>query len=151
MNWEDKESFLKYHARRVISKAFEFDAGHRLSKGYVGKCANLHGHRYKVLLEISMLELNQFDMITDFNDLKPFKELLDQTFDHKMLLWQGDSIFDFTTAHIPGVFRTEKNPTAEHIAEVILFMAQAQPEWGSFVSAVTVWETPNSFARVEVK
>lgn len=149
---ELSEKFLRYGTRRSIAKTFEFDAGHRLSKGYEGKCANLHGHRYKVVLEISMIELNQFDMITDFNDLKPFKELLDQTFDHKMLLWKEDPLLVwFPSSEFWQLVLMEKNPTAEHIAEVILFMAQSQLDWGSFVSSVTVWETPTSFARVEVK
>lgn len=140
-----------------IAKKFEFDAGHRLSKGYQGKCASPHGHRYVVEVELEHNELNQFDMVTDFNDLKPFKALLDGTFDHKFLVWRGD-VFGDELLHMESLgllpagstVLMAENPTAEHIARVIFELACQEPAWGNFVSAVTVWESPTSWARVGV-
>ena len=139
--------------KTVISKTFEFDAGHRLSKGYVGNCSRPHGHRYKVELELSSTKLDRFDMIVDFNELKPFKQWLDSTFDHKFMIWVDDKVREELEMLFgaEAIVSMEQNPTAEHIAIVILAAAMQWPEWGSFVTAVTVWETPNSFARVEVK
>lgn len=40
-----------------LSKVFYFEAGHRLVKGYTGKCNNLHGHSWglKVTVESDSL------------------------------------------------------------------------------------------------
>jgi 6-pyruvoyltetrahydropterin/6-carboxytetrahydropterin synthase len=140
----------------TIAKKFEFDAGHRLSKGYVGKCANLHGHRYVVEVELASEVLNRHDMVVDFNELARFKELLDSTFDHRMILWEDDPIRSGLSRLIPhldvrGFYFTSQNPTAEHLAQLILDMAVSFHEFGGFVTAVTLWETPKSWARVVVE
>lgn len=140
----------------TIKKSFEFDAGHRLSNGYKGKCARLHGHRYKIAVELSgeSKGLNVFDMVTDFNDLKQFKDWLDQTYDHKTMLWRDDPILDF----LPGeVVREEikimdRNPTAEFMALEIFSHIMVNTydwPWAELVTAVEVWETPTGMARVE--
>lgn len=133
----------------IISKEFGFDAGHRLSKGYDGKCANPHGHRYTVRVELTG-PMNGVGMVRDFNELKEFKQLVDETFDHKFLMYRGD---EHAEAMIElwgddAVVELDDNPTAEFLAKTLLAMTQ-EFDWGELVSAVTVWETPTSFARVE--
>lgn len=54
-----------------ITKLFEFEAAHFLP-GYQGKCKNLHGHSYKLEVEISIKDksfLKNF-MIIDFSNFK---------------------------------------------------------------------------------
>ncbi len=50
-----------------------FDAAHFL-KGYEGKCSNIHGHRWKVIVEVKGEDLKQEGpkrgMVVDFSDLK---------------------------------------------------------------------------------
>ena len=50
-----------------------FDAAHFLS-GYEGKCSNLHGHRWRVLIKIESETLQeegqQRGMLVDFSDIK---------------------------------------------------------------------------------
>lgn len=50
-----------------------FDSAHFL-KDYDGKCANIHGHRWKVLITAGAEELSRQSqtrgMVTDFGDLK---------------------------------------------------------------------------------
>ena len=57
-----------------------FDAAHFLS-GYEGKCSNLHGHRWRVILKIKSQEIQktgqQRGMIVDFSDIK--KALKEET------------------------------------------------------------------------
>jgi len=37
----------------IIAKHFEFEAAHQLPKGKIyGACQNLHGHSYKLIIEI---------------------------------------------------------------------------------------------------
>ena len=50
-----------------------FDSAHFL-KGYDGKCRNLHGHRWRVVVEIAADQLKDEGqtrgMLVDFSDLK---------------------------------------------------------------------------------
>ena len=46
-----------------------FDAAHQIP-GYQGKCANIHGHTYKVEAEFRSAELNELGMVRDFSELK---------------------------------------------------------------------------------
>ena len=51
----------------ISAEAF-FDSAHFLS-GYPGKCANLHGHRWKVVAEVSAPDVGETGMVMDFKDL----------------------------------------------------------------------------------
>ena len=52
-----------------------FDSAHFL-KGYAGKCRNLHGHRWRVVVEIAADQLKDEGqtrgMLVDFSDLKNY-------------------------------------------------------------------------------
>ena len=56
-----------------IATEASFDAAHFL-KNYNGKCKNIHGHRWRVIIRTkadSLQEDNEYDgMITDFKDMK---------------------------------------------------------------------------------
>lgn len=86
----------------IISRSIEVDAGHRVPT-HGSKCANLHGHRYKVIAEVSSLSLQtedadgnikineQQDMVLDFGFLKDILvEHVDALCDHGMILWCDD-------------------------------------------------------------
>ena len=57
----------------ILKAESEFDSAHFLS-GYEGKCANIHGHRWRVIVEVQSEELHiggQLDgMVIDFGDIK---------------------------------------------------------------------------------
>lgn len=142
-----------------ITKQFAFDAGHRLSKGYIGQCSHLHGHRYTVEVTLTRRPqgddtLNQYGMVYDFNDLDWFKQYLDETFDHKMLLWERDPFahtIDPKYREELGIVLLKQNPTAEYIGTLLMaklintFYGQSgrvRP------TKVTVWETPKCSATV---
>ena len=66
-----------------------FDSAHFLA-GYQGKCGNIHGHRWRVLLVIQEEKLKeeqqQRGMCVDFSTLKDeLKEVADQ-YDHSFLI-----------------------------------------------------------------
>jgi 6-pyruvoyltetrahydropterin/6-carboxytetrahydropterin synthase len=62
----------------------EFCAAHILT-GHKGKCANLHGHNYRVNVCIDGHELNELGLLIDFADLKKIvKEVINQL-DHKYI------------------------------------------------------------------
>ena len=66
-----------------------FDSAHFLY-GYEGKCKNIHGHRWKVEVEIkaeNLLQNGQLrGMVVDFGDIKKdVKKLLDY-YDHALII-----------------------------------------------------------------
>ena len=87
-----------------LSVKNHIDAAHYL-KGYLGKCANLHGHRWIIEIIVSGKRLNQLGMLIDFLDVKQaFKDKIESRFDHKCF----NEIYPFDLT---------RNPTAENIAE----------------------------------
>ena len=69
-----------------------FDSAHFLA-GYVGKCGNIHGHRWRVLLQVQTEQLKedtqQRGMCVDFSILKDeLKEIAD-AYDHTLLIEKG--------------------------------------------------------------
>ncbi len=74
-----------------ITKHFTFETGHALY-GYDGKCKNVHGHSYKLLVTISGEPITdksnvKYGMVLDFGDLKKVveEEIVD-VFDHATVL-----------------------------------------------------------------
>ena len=132
-----------------LSTVVEFDAAHRL-RLHKGKCFNLHGHRWRVEINI-MVEDMQGDMVIDFGTIK---ETLKDEFDHKVLVSKDDEVllevcnkacFDY--AFLP--FET----TAENLACYIKGVMQYKLEeegYGEYkaMAVVTVYETPSNCARV---
>jgi len=136
----------------IIAKSFEFDAGHRLVKGYVGPCSNLHGHRYKVEIELESTALNEYDMVYDFLDLSFVKKWIDDTLDHKLMLYKFDPIVSVLEnaeeVNVDSVVLFDNNPTAEYIAKVIFTHILEHTEIPArLLCAVKVWETPKCWAK----
>jgi 6-pyruvoyltetrahydropterin/6-carboxytetrahydropterin synthase len=104
----------------IITKEFRFEAAHRLLKNYSGKCTNNHGHSWMVKLHLEGSNLDEKDMLIDFQELKALKTWVDDKLDHATLLWENDPMREYIQSSGQRMFLTKKNPTSEHIAEVIL-------------------------------
>ena len=140
----------------TCTRCLEFDAGQRVL-GHEGKCAHLHGHRYKVELTAQAAKLDSLGRVIDFGVLK--KEIgswIDEKWDHGFLVCSQDTkvISFLSTLPIRGehvyqkYFIMESNPTAENIAEFLLSKSnQIVYDKGIEVVKVKVWETPNCFAE----
>lgn len=112
-----------------VATSFDFEAAHFL-RNYEGKCANMHGHNYKVEVTLKGEKLQVNGILIDFNLIKSIGKSLVHNLDHKVL---NDVM--------------EDNPTAENIARLIFdsFFVQIM-NMGVVVDSVKVWETPNSYA-----
>ena len=126
----------------TLSTEASFDAAHFLTN-YEGKCKNIHGHRWRVVISISG-DINN-GMVVDFNIIKKdLKELCDY-FDHSFIVEEGSlkkELFDmlneeFLLRVVP--FRT----TAENFSKY--FYDELSKKYN--VIDVTVYETPNNSAR----
>ena len=100
-----------------------FDAAHFLA-GYQGKCRNIHGHRWRVIVEICGDSIEQQGqrrgMLKDFSDLKrDVKEVTDY-FDHALIYEQG-SLKEKTVSALQEeefhLIPVEFRPTAENFAK----------------------------------
>jgi len=68
----------------TVSKQCQFDAAHVLTH-HAGQCRNLHGHTYRVIVEVSG-EDDGRDMVTDFKDLKQvIRDVIVERFDHAFI------------------------------------------------------------------
>jgi len=101
-----------------LSISRKFDAAHYL-RDYNGKCANPHGHTWKVVVVLSGMELTD-DMLIDFSVMK---RMLDNMLPDHLYL---NKIYPF-------------NPTAEklarHFYESLIMPADI------VLDSVTVWES----------
>ena len=112
-------------------KIFQWDAAHKLCLPYESKCNSIHGHTYKVEIEMEG-KLNAQGMVMDFKDLKKWVESV--SFDHSFL----NDIPDFK----------ELNPTAELLVKYLHKELTLKMEGkGPTISRIRVWETPNSYAE----
>ena len=67
-----------------ISVESHIDAAHYL-RDYKGKCENLHGHRYKIVVKVSAEKLNDIGLAYDFTDLKKHLNDILAHYDHTCL------------------------------------------------------------------
>ena len=107
----------------TLKTEHSFDAAHFLY-GYEGKCSNIHGHRWRVVLEVSGEKLTDEGqmrgMLIDFGDLKKdLKEEVDYL-DHCLIIEKG-SLKETTLAALESenfrILQFEFRPTAENMAK----------------------------------
>lgn len=72
-----------------IAKEFRWEMGHRLPF-HQGKCVNLHGHSYKMLVEVEG-DLDKDGMVIDYYDLKAIINPIVEELDHAYLVWRDDT------------------------------------------------------------
>jgi 6-pyruvoyltetrahydropterin/6-carboxytetrahydropterin synthase len=86
----------------VITKSFTFEAAHYLPHVPAGhKCRRIHGHSFKVQLEVSGALHPQMGWVQDYSDISAAFQPLREQLDHH-----------FLNQDVPGL----ENPTSENIA-----------------------------------
>ena len=102
-----------------IKKTFEVAGAHRLKLNYPSKCSRLHGHNWLITIWCRSEELDKQGMVVDFTEIK---KLIDDRIDHFYLNEVEGVGFVISNVAGPLSTRTEKNPTAERIAEWICML-----------------------------
>jgi len=116
----------------ILTVLDDFSAAHRLPLSG-GRCENLHGHNWKVEIEVRAEQLDESGMVIDFNDLKTIVRDVVQDLDHT-----------FLNEHIG--FQAQQ-PTAENIAAYIYQQLEALlPSERVTLQSIRVWESETSAA-----
>ena len=109
-----------------------FESAHFL-RGYQGKCENVHGHRYGVVIRIKSDKLNDIGLAYDFTDVKQHLKVILGRYDHALL------------NNLPPFDKI--NPSAENIATTIYNeLAGKIGNSAVILKAVEVWENPQQGA-----
>ncbi|OOF65775.1 6-carboxytetrahydropterin synthase QueD [Rodentibacter sp. Ppn85] len=135
-----------------ISKEFSFDMAHLLDN-HDGKCQNLHGHTYKLQVEISKDLVNYGEkksMVMDFSDLKnTVKKAILDPMDHAFIYDQTSKRESKIAALLQELnsktFAVPFRTTAEEMARFIFNRLKYDEKLA--ISAIRLWETPTSFCE----
>lgn len=138
-----KTSAVRYH---------DICCGHRVV-GHEGKCKNLHGHNYRFHFEITSSTLDKVGRVLDFSVIKTtLCEWLEDSWDHKMLIWSEDPMLESLKEIDPTVVVVDFNPTAENIAGYFLFYIAPKllKGTGATLSRITIEETRKCSVIVQI-
>lgn len=126
-----------------VCKVFTFDAAHYLP-GYDGKCRNLHGHTWKLEVEVSGLVTPGTGMVIDFVYLKNLVNdevisKLDHTCLNEALEGKMEDCYGVT------------NPTCENLLDWIWGRLSPMGGWTEKIKLVRLrlYETPDSYAEIK--
>lgn len=132
-----------------IKSEIQFDMAHYLS-GYNGKCSNIHGHRYRLIVKLKSETLHADGqlrgMVDDFTTFKNELKGIAEIFDHKLILEdseEGKALAE-RLKELPNdfdVYFVGYRPTAEEMSRDIFNRLK---EKGLAVCEVELFETPNN-------
>ena len=132
-----------------IKSEVQFDMAHYLS-GYVGKCSNIHGHRYRLIAKLASKTLHQNGqlrgMVDDFSNFKNALKEIEDTFDHKLIIENNKEGQELARKlkEMPNnfaIYFVPYRPTAEEMSRDIFNRLKAK---GLPVCEVELFETPNN-------
>ena len=112
-----------------VSVEGHFDAAHYL-RNYHGKCENVHGHRFKVVVTLKVKKLDDIGLAYDFTELKRHLSEVLNKFDHTCI--NDVPPFD------------KLNASSENIAATIYEQLKGHFPADALLESVQVWESPQS-------
>lgn len=132
----------------TIGTSVRFETAHR-QYGDLSKCGFLHGHNWKADVRITAGKVGPIGYIVDFKDVK---EVI-REMDHKILIFEGDTMTNDLMAHKQKLYRLTSNPTCENLAYHILdLLIGTCCHVESLINIhVKVWENEESYAEVSLR
>lgn len=133
----------------TVCKVFSFDASHQLV-GHFGKCANLHGHTYKLEVRLKA-QPNRIhgssdeSFVIDFYNLKKtVNELIVDKLDHAFIAQGNEPALIALQATEVKVVVLGFRSTVENMSRYICWRLMKE---GMPVHSVRMWETPTGWAE----
>ncbi len=133
-----------------VCKIFTFDSAHQLL-GHTGKCANVHGHTYKLEVVLKAkthdsLHPSDEGFVMDFSDLKIIvKEHIVDPLDHAFIAMGNEPILKTLKDTHSKIALLHFRTTCENMC---MYICHQLKEAKLPVYSVKLWETPNSWAEV---
>lgn len=134
-----------------IAKEFKWEMGHRLPC-HKGKCRNLHGHSYKLMVEFEGT-LDKNGMVLDYYDVKEIVSPIVDNLDHSVMVFNEDKelievLEKLNSSYVAVPFQT----TAENMCGYFLDQIRSGNLPGN-ITAIRVWvyETENTYATDSIK
>jgi len=117
-----------------VCKMFEFEAAHHLP-GYKGACRNIHGHSYKLEVEVEGIMDGVSGMLMDFSELKSIvkKNIIDRV--------------DHSDLNVSLLLSKTQSPTAEVMLLVFVGWINRDLPKGIVLRRIRLWETSSSWAE----
>ena len=133
----------------TLKSEIGMDIAHYLV-GYDGKCKNIHGHRYRLIVKVSAKELQQEGqlrgMVDDFGNIKDALKMISDHFDHKLLLEnnaEGRKMMAFFAENEFG-FDVLLVPYRTTVEEMSRDIYRRIKNFGVNVTEVEMYETPTN-------
>jgi 6-pyruvoyltetrahydropterin/6-carboxytetrahydropterin synthase len=133
-----------------IAKEFSWEMGHRLPEHF-GKCKNIHGHSYKMIVELEG-DVDQNGMVLDYFDLKKIINPIVEELDHAFLVYKEDyEVIEFlnriNSKKIVACFQS----TVENICSYFLDKIKESNLPANIKSVkVRICETPDDYAEEKI-
>jgi 6-pyruvoyltetrahydropterin/6-carboxytetrahydropterin synthase len=128
-----------------IYKKVHIDTSHRLLH-YIGKCANLHGHRWKIEVWIEGEPDPATQILIDYSLIKQVIE----KYDHQIILNCDDPMVP-RIQEFHAVITTPGDPTSELMAAIIrddLYKVCRDLGITVTIPKIRVWESPTACAEL---
>lgn len=120
-----------------VAKEFKWEMGHRLSF-HQGKCKNLHGHSYKLLVEFEG-KTNKDGIVIDYFDIKTMIAPLIEKIDHSFMIYKNDTELISALSNIKTkLVIVEFESTAENICKY-------------FIDEIARYDLPSNIKSVMVR
>jgi len=133
-----------------IAKEFRWEMGHRLPEHF-GKCKNIHGHSYKMIVELEG-EVEESGMVMDYYNLKKIVEPIVEKLDHAFMVYKEDKeIISFLEKMKSKMVVVEFRSTVENICKYFLGEIKKAnfPQNVKKVS-VRIYETAEDYAEESI-
>tara|TARA_B110000305_G_scaffold85805_1_gene96658 strand:- start:6 stop:380 length:375 start_codon:yes stop_codon:yes gene_type:complete len=114
----------------TLTTFVEFSSAHVLN-GHEGACKRMHGHNWKVEVEVCGNKLDNIGMVIDFKEIRNMTKGVVDQLDHRFL----NDLNPFKKI----------NPTAENIAQYIYKeLSEVMNDKQIEVKSIKLWETEKS-------
>jgi len=134
-----------------IAKEFNWEMGHRLPEHF-GKCKNIHGHSYKMLVEIEG-DVMENGMVMDYYHLRDAIDPIIEKMDHAFLVYKDDAdVIEFLERMNSKSVIVDFQSTVENITRYFLNEIKKTKLPSNIRKIkVRVCETPDDYAEEETE
>lgn len=135
-----------------LGKEYLWEMSHRLPF-HKGLCSNIHGHSYKMRVELAG-EMDENGMLIDFYDIDKVVRPVIEAYDHSMMIdWRDEKMIEFARENGFRHNVVEFNSTSENMAINFakIFAREFSKHKNIKELTVRVYETSDAFAEYSIK